>query len=150
MPTYALLGATGATGSAILRYLISEPQPDLKLNIFVRSRSKLSKAFPSLNEQNQVKINITEGCMRDNKALQRCIKGTDVIFMCVATNDSKPGQRVVQDAAEAIVNALKALRSSEGDTYRTPVILQNRSASLNEALIAGQPWIMHSFLMFVL
>ena len=51
MPTYTLLGATGSTGSAILRCLLSQPPRDLTLKVLVRTKSKLLTLFPGL-EQN--------------------------------------------------------------------------------------------------
>lgn len=48
MPTYAILGGTGATGSALINLLGREP--DTKLHVYARSSPKLLKAHPMLSE----------------------------------------------------------------------------------------------------
>ena len=131
MPIYALLGATGATGSAILRCLLSQTPTSLKLNIFVRSKGKLLRSFPQLQALPAFSINIIEAPITDRAALQQCLKDTDVIFMCIATNNSKPGTSISYDTASAIIESLSALRQNHNSTYKTPTIFQLRSASLN-------------------
>lgn len=137
MPTYALLGATGATGSAILRYLRSETPSELKLNIFVRSKSKLLASFPQLQTASPFPISIFEGPITDKTALKSCLENADVIFMCIATNDSAPGTSIALDTASAVVESLESLRQSQISTYKTPSILQLRSTSLNKNINGG-------------
>lgn len=132
MPTYSLLGATGATGSAILRSLLSEAPPDLRLNLFVRSKKKLLEAFPQLESSLKFSMSIIEGPISDQVALQECLKGTNVIFMCIATNHSVPGVSVALDIAGAVVDALESLRNEDGLAFKPPTILQLRSTSLND------------------
>lgn len=45
MPIYAILGATGGTGSAIPGCLLYSQIPELRINILARSKSKLFQAF---------------------------------------------------------------------------------------------------------
>lgn len=45
MPTYAVLGATGSTGQAILNILLQSPKNTV--NAYVRSKAKLLKLSPS-------------------------------------------------------------------------------------------------------
>lgn len=131
MPTYALLGATGATGSAVLRCLLSDKPSELKLNVFVRSKSKLLASFPQLQTTSPFPIDIFEGSITDKSALKSCLEDADVVFMCIATNDSAPGMSIALDTARAIVASLEVLREDQASTYKTPTILQNRSSSLN-------------------
>ncbi len=105
MPTYALLGATGSTGSAILRCLLSQPPKHLTLNIFVRSRSKLRKAFPDLESTTAFKANIIEGIPSDTTATQECLKDVNVVMACIGSNYSTPGISLIYDTATAIIDA---------------------------------------------
>ncbi|KAI9747616.1 MAG: hypothetical protein M4579_007429 [Chaenotheca gracillima] len=137
MPTYALLGATGATGSAILRCLLAEPPSQLKLNILVRSKSKLLSSFPELQKSSPFPIDVFEGPITDKTTLQSCLQDVDVIFMCIATNFSAPDTSIALDSAIAVVESLESLRQTQGSTYKTPMILQLRSVSLNKNINGG-------------
>lgn len=150
MPIYALLGATGSTGSAIVRKLLASPPDDLTLNIYVRSRSKLLTLLPTLQDQSSFKVNITEAPLTDSAAMQTCLCGADVIFSCVASNVSAPDSHPSEDAARAITEALSALRSASPDKYATPTVLVLSSASLNKRMSAKYPYLMKSLLMFAL
>lgn len=150
MPTYALLGATGGTGSAILRCLLEEPPQNLTLNVFIRNKAKLIKAFPDLESTTAFTLNIIEGLPTESTSLQRSLKGADVVFMCIATNESKPGMSIAYDTASLVVAALQDLRKEVGASYTTPTILQLRTASLNETFVAHYPWLQHKFIFFCL
>ncbi|RJE16607.1 hypothetical protein PHISCL_11056, partial [Aspergillus sclerotialis] len=70
MPTYALLGATGATGSSVLRHLLQTQLADLDIDVLVRSKSKLLQAFPCLESTaGNPHVNIVQGNCTDDKAL---------------------------------------------------------------------------------
>lgn len=150
MSTYALVGATGSTGSAILRHLLRSPLPDVQINILVRSQSKLLGLFPTLLEQTKIKIELTEAPLSDSAAVQRCLSGANVIFSTVASNISVPGPTPGEDAAKAITGALSALRQSKGENYNPPTVLILSSASLNPHFYNQMPSFMHDFLMFAL
>jgi putative NADH-flavin reductase len=150
MPTHALLGATGATGSAVLRCYLASPPKDLTLNIFIRSRSKLLKAFPALESTTSITITITEAPLTDTQALQTCLRGAEIIHMCIATNDAKPGNRVSQDGAQAIASALSQLRIQQPSNYTKPTILIIRAAPLNPDLERHMPALVKRWLWFVL
>lgn len=131
MPSYALLGATGATGSAVLRCLLEEPPKELKLNILVRSKAKLQKLFPRLEETASIDVCVHEGDCTDSNVLKKCLAGMDVIFLCIGSNESKPGMSLMHDTAAATIDALKNVRNSSGDAYRTPTVLFLRAGTLN-------------------
>jgi hypothetical protein len=150
MPTHALLGATGATGSAVLRCYLDNPPNDLTLNIFIRSKAKLLKAFPDLESTPSIHITITEAPLTDGKVLQTCLRGSEVIHMCIATNDAKPGNSVSQDGAQAIIAALTELRVGKHSSYIKPIILIIRAAPLNPDLERHMPGLVKKWLWFVL
>lgn len=140
MPTYALLGATGSTGSAILRCLLSKPPQDLTLNVFVRNKAKLLKAFPYLDSATTpFKVVVFEGTPSDTAAMQACLKDVDVAFAVIATNVSTRGLSICYDTATSIIAALKVHKQSPG--YKVPTVIQLRSASVNKVLKAAMPWV---------
>jgi len=141
MTTYALLGATGSTGSAILRRLLSQTPANLTLNIFVRSRPKLINAFPELEGKTSfTAVNVFEGTPDDSAVLQACLQHADVIMACIASNYSSPSITLCQDTAAAIISFLGDRQKTQGTEYRSPTVLQIRSASLNPTLCADMPW----------
>ncbi|MCJ1406912.1 hypothetical protein MMC19_000982 [Ptychographa xylographoides] len=150
MATYALLGATGSTGSAILRCLLDEPPPRLKLKIFIRSKSKLLKAFPDIEGKTPFSIDIIEGTPDDNAALQQCLQGANVVFMCIATNQCSRGLSICYDTTSSIIGALKGLRKKQASSYVAPTILQLRSVNSNPTLASKESVIAHSVLRYCL
>ena len=150
MPTHALLGATGATGSAVLRCYLDAPPKNLNLNIFIRSKSKLLKAFPDLESTSSIHVNITEAPLTDTKALQNCLRGSEIIHMCIATNDAKPGNSVSQDGAKAITDALAALIAEQQTSSIKPTVIIIRAAPLNPDLEHHMPRLVSRWLWFVL
>ena len=142
MPTYALLGATGSTGYAILRSLIAHPPAQLTLNIFVRSRSKLLTAFPALESSSTgFKVQIFEAQAGDPAATRACLADVDVVMACIGTNYSTAGMTISYDTAASIVDALKLHRKAKGAAHKAPTVLQLRTISLNPIFKAGVPWI---------
>lgn len=150
MPTYALLGATGSTGSAVLRCLLSEPPQGVKLNILVRSKSKLLKAFPKLDKTGAPGTRIIESTSTNAVALEACLDDADVVFMCVGSNESNSGTTLSFDTAGAIINTLKNLRKLRGNEYKIPTIVQLRTASLNPALARQAPRLVRRVVSFCL
>ncbi|KAJ9660412.1 hypothetical protein H2198_002530 [Neophaeococcomyces mojaviensis] len=148
MPTYALLGATGSIGSAILRCILSQPSEHLTLNIFVRSKSKLRKKFPDLESTITFKTNIIEGISSDTAAMQECLNDADVVMACIGSNYSTPGMSLIYDTTTAIINALEVHQMSLGSAYKPPTIIQLRSASLNPVFRACLPWLARNIASF--
>ena len=148
MPTYALLGATGSTGSAILRCLLSQPPENLTLHAFVRSKSKLLAAFPDLENTAAFKVNIIEGTPNDGEAIEVCLKDVDVVMACIASNYSSPGMSLIYDTTTAVTDALKVHQKMGGPTYKPPTIIQLRSTSLNPILSATEPWLARNMAWF--
>lgn len=141
MTTYALLGATGATGSAIIRCLLAEPPQGLDLKVLVRSRQKLFTKFPNLDGKAPFTTQIIEGTANNTHAIRQCIEGADVIFNCIGTNDVAPGQTIVQDSAHSIIQALKELKKENTKKNKTPVVLLLRTTGLNDHLSRNKSWL---------
>ena len=158
MTTYALLGATGATGSSVLRCLIADPPPDLhRLNILVRSKDKLLQAFPHIlsSHTSKLQIHIFEGNSTSATDLIPCLTNPSTIFMCIGQNGSFPGTVLLTSTVTATITALTQLRKQQDSeektpSYRPPTILHLRSASLNPPLAAQAPLLVHKTVLFCL
>ncbi|KAI4123247.1 MAG: hypothetical protein LQ338_005359 [Usnochroma carphineum] len=138
MPTYAVLGATGATGSNILKLLIKNPQNTI--NVYARSRSKLLAQAPDIASNKSVKI--FTGDLTDTALIASCLKNTDAIFSTVASNDNMPGTHIAQDTAQSIVVALMEIRMTEPKA-KIPTIVWLSSASVNPHFYNQGPAFVH-------
>lgn len=150
MPIHAILGATGGTGSAILRYFLSSQIPDLRINILVRSKSKLLQAFPQLESASSATITIFEAPISDKSALQACLKGASTIYSCVATNHASRKVDITFTTADRLIAALGQLRQDEGSEYRAPAVVLIRSLSLNSDVKINVPGFMKSFFIWAI
>ncbi|OGM47485.1 sterigmatocystin biosynthesis protein stcO [Aspergillus bombycis] len=150
MATYALLGATGATGSSILRHLLRTSPNSLRIQILVRSKAKLLRAFPDLETTRNPQVHVIQGTSTDSEALCECLRNASIAFMCVAQNGSPIGTTLCQDTGRAIISALQRQQQVEGANYQPCTIVQLRSASLNPALAAQVPAFVHRIVSFCL
>lgn len=137
MLTYAILGATGATGGSILSQLLDCPSTDaVALHIYARSQEKLLRQFPSLLSHPNVQI--FEGNINDNSVMSACIARTDIVFSCIAQNDSVPGMSIAQEASQEIIRILKQAKADHPG-LRTPHVIMLSAAPVNPALAAKMP-----------
>ncbi|ORY10136.1 hypothetical protein BCR34DRAFT_655451 [Clohesyomyces aquaticus] len=152
MAVHALLGATGNLGSAILRCLLSSHGqiPDLRINILVRSKSKLLQAFPQLESTSSATITIFEGSISDEDTLKACINGASTIYVCVATNYASRNVDIAVTTAARLVAALGQLRNDRESEYSTPVVLFNRSMALNSDVQLPVPGFIKRFTVFAI
>lgn len=107
MPTYAILGATGQTGTQIVKYLLPTTN---HLNIYVRSQAKLISQFPEIDNAENVTLFVGE--LHNTTILNECIANADVILSTVAQNRNEPGCSIAQRSAFAIIQALESKRSA--------------------------------------
>ncbi|MCJ1367192.1 hypothetical protein MMC16_006324 [Acarospora aff. strigata] len=141
MPAYAILGATGSTGQALLDNLLKAPE--YTVNAYVRSKSKLERLRPGISKTD--KVNIFEGDLHDIPLITRCIADVSAVFAVVASNENIPNITVAQDTAHVIVAALCNLRT-QNPAARIPKIVFLSSATLNPHFCRHQPAIAHSVL----
>jgi hypothetical protein len=124
MPTYAILGATGQTGSEIVTLLLPTTN---HLNIYVRSKAKLISQFPEIDSAQNVTLFVGE--LHNTTVLNECIADADVILSTVAQNRNEPGCSIAQRSAFAIIQALEQKRSS--GTCPTVVFLASGAIDTN-------------------
>ncbi|KAL8866793.1 MAG: hypothetical protein Q9198_008755 [Flavoplaca austrocitrina] len=142
MPTYAILGATGETGGALLELLLKDPTNHI--NAYVRSKSKLLKQRPNLAENENVKI--FEGSIADIPLMTSTLSPQfDAAFCVLATNENIPGIRIAQDTATSVIAALCHLRN-EDVHFKPPKLLFLRSASLNSTMLGKLPAVAKPFI----
>lgn len=107
MPTYAVLGATGATGQALLHLLLQSPKN--VVNAYARSKSKLLKLLPQYTDSTNLEL--FEGSITDVDLLADCLSDVSAVFSVIGANENLPGLHVAQDAAHSIVAACCHLRA---------------------------------------
>ena len=124
MSIYAILGATGQVGGSVLQVLSKEPSRQIRC--FVRSKSKLESQCPEICAS--PKVEIFEGGITDHDTLTKCLCGTRAVFLTVAAFASKPGTRIAQDQAEAVVSALEILRKEGDGGLKLPTLIMLSSS----------------------
>lgn len=111
MPTYAILGVTGAAGSSVLRHLLTRtPTSTTRLHLFVRSSKKLLHQNPGLATHPYVSI--FEATLDQKTVVAQAIRGADYIFACTGDNESPPQLSVSLDTANAVGYALQTAPDS--------------------------------------
>jgi uncharacterized protein YbjT (DUF2867 family) len=134
-PRIAFLGATGGTGSATLRSLLSRDGDDIHLRMLVRSKPKLCSLFPQLESSSTAEI--LEGQLNNVDLMMDCLRGANVVVCTVGENQNIPGLQVLQDVARSIVAALKALKKEDG--WVKPRLIFLSSATWNPRFAAATP-----------
>ena len=142
MPTYAVLGASGFTGSSILTLLLKDPEN--QINVYVRSKSKLLSLFPSIEENKSVRI--FDGRLHDIPLMASCISpDVNTVFCVLGLNENIPGIRIAQDGAQAIVAAL-CYPNPKGRAKNSPRIIFLSSASVNPRIAVNEPPLILGFI----
>lgn len=142
MPSYAILGATGATGHRILEHLMTSPEN--RINVYVRSKPKLEGMFPGITSEPNV--HIFEGDMKDVSLISRCVAAVSAVFSTIAITENAPKTSIAEDTARMVVAALRKIRDEDAQA-RLPRVLVLSSCTINEHLVRRMPrpahWITH-------
>lgn len=141
MATYAVLGATGNCGTALIESLLRS-SPEARIHAFCRNKSKLLRLLPDL-ETEPSKVDIFEGGIHDDDLLRSCIRGCHAVFLAISTNDNVPGCRMAQDTAAAVLRALDIDIDSKDETKLEPRAMPKlvllSSATLDDQLSCNTP-----------
>ena len=81
MASYAVLGATGSTGSSLIRILLQSQ--DAQVRAYCRSKQKLNKLLPEIVEDKNLQV--FEGSLENVELMTECIRGTRAVFLAVGT-----------------------------------------------------------------
>lgn len=131
----AIFGATGGTGSATLRSLLSKDAKPFHLRLFVRSKAKLYRLFPELEKSANVEV--WEGQLDEVAAITECLRGADIVICTLGENQNIPGLSVLQTGSKSIVSALDFL--SQEESFTKPRLLLLSSTTLERRFAAHQP-----------
>ena len=142
MPSYAVLGATGNTGRALLQVLLQSP--DSYIHAYCRSKSKLLRLCPATADNKQVRA--FEGSLEDVSLIADCIGGTRAVFLAVAIIDNMPGCTIARDTARVVIAALEKLKSESGPRVKPPKLIVLSSASLEDSFCGDVPAFVHTVL----
>lgn len=145
MATYAVLGATGNCGTALIQNLLSTPPPT-KIRAYCRNKAKLLRLIPEAAQASIDQMEIFEGSIHDIALLASCIRDCRAVFLVVSTNDNVPGLRVGQDTAISIIRALEQLRSKDS-TQRVPKLVLLSSATIDDQLSRNTPALLRHVLL---
>ncbi|AEO66250.1 uncharacterized protein THITE_2077799 [Thermothielavioides terrestris NRRL 8126] len=142
MATYAILGATGSCGSALVDTLLRVP--DARIHAYCRDGAKLARIFPGISSHPRVKI--FEGSISDAALLTNCVRGCRAVFLTVSTNVNVPGCTMAQTTAATVLAALETLRTERDGSKQAaalPRLVLLSSASLDEKLSRNDPRLLH-------
>jgi nucleoside-diphosphate-sugar epimerase len=145
---YAVLGATGNCGTALIQNLLTTPTSSI--HAFCRNKEKLLRLLPEVASSKQV--DIFQGSIHDVPFLTECLRGCHAIFLCISTNDNIPGCRMATDTALSVIAALQVLRAekeknSETGSYDAPKLVLLSSASLDPQLHLNTLPLVHQLLL---
>ncbi|KAK3315161.1 hypothetical protein B0H66DRAFT_564664 [Apodospora peruviana] len=144
MATYAVLGATGSCGSALVDMLLRVP--DARIHAYCRDRAKLARLFPGILTDKRV--DVFEGRVDDVSLLAACVRGCRAVFLAISTNVNVPGCTMAQTAAATVLAALRRPDEGEAASHRlVPRLVLLSSASLDDRLSRNDPRPLHWILM---
>ncbi|RMJ28750.1 hypothetical protein PHISP_00395 [Aspergillus sp. HF37] len=138
MPCYAVLGATGNTGRALVQVLLD--RADAYIHAYCRSQEKLLRHCPATADPQRVSV--FEGRLDNGDLIDQCLRRTDAVFLVVAVVDNMPGCTVSMDTAQAVVASLQRLKSAS-PAVRLPQLVMLSSASLEESFCGDVPAAVH-------
>jgi NAD(P)H-binding len=136
MSTYAILGATGNCGTALIDNLLRNPTAHVRA--YCRNKNKLINAVPQLVDNKRVEI--FEGNIHDVNLLAQCIKDTKAVFHVVGSNDNIPNYNIGLDTAQSIIGAMEKLRAECPWGLQLPKIVLLSSATIDDHLSRKMPW----------
>ncbi len=137
--SYAILGATGSTGGALLNVLLQ--RSNIQIHVYCRSKQKLSKQFPGIEDNKGVKI--FAGRLDDTELLTGCLSGTRAAFHAVAVNHNRPGCSVSMETSKLLITAMKELKA-KGE--RLPKLIVLSSSSTEHRFVEQVPKIFEAIL----
>lgn len=128
---YAILGATGNTGSQLLYKLAR--QEGAEVAAYARSQEKLDRLWPSTPSAN---LRAHVGPLSTD-IIAECITDAQVVFLVLSTNRPQPTVTVTTDAATVLIEALQRRRAQHGSDLPLTVLLS--SASLHSEFSKSSP-----------
>lgn len=131
---YAVLGATGNCGLALMRLLLA--RDGVKINAYCRDRTKLYRLVPEILDNKRVEV--FEGSIGDEELLANCMRNCCAAFLVASTNDNLPGCHISQDLVHSIIKAFKKLKESRNDPEPGSAIVLPKLCLLSSSTLDRQ------------
>ncbi|RAL12381.1 oxidoreductase tpcG [Aspergillus homomorphus CBS 101889] len=133
---YAVLGATGNCGTALIQTLLGTSSTN-QVHAYCRNKPKLQQQLPELVAD--PRVTIFEGSIHEVALMTACIRGCHAVFLAVSTNDNVPQCRMGTEAATTVLQALRILHTEQA---ALPKLVLLSSATLDDQLSQNTaPWV---------
>ncbi|KAL6702823.1 hypothetical protein ACN47E_000909 [Coniothyrium glycines] len=136
MTAYAILGATGNCGTALLELLLQTT--DAHIRAYCRNRDKLFRLVPAA--ANNPRVEVYTGSILDADLLGKAMHDCKAVFLTATTNDNVPGCHISQDLAHTVIAALQR-RKSLSPPPPMPRLVLLSSATIDPWISRKNPWV---------
>lgn len=135
--TTFVLGATGATGSLLVKQLLDR---DIRVKVIVRSPDKLSEEIRNHTNLSVIHASVLD---LDDNALAQHVNGCDAVASCLGHNMSFQGlyghpRKLVTDATSRLCNAIKANNPDQPVKFVLMNTAGNSNRNLSEQISFAQ------------
>ncbi|EMD62930.1 hypothetical protein GGP41_004977 [Bipolaris sorokiniana] len=137
MVAYAVLGATGNCGTALLELLIKNT--NAKVKAYCRNKDKLFRLVPEA--ANNPRVEVYTGSILDADLLGKAMYGCKAVFLTATTNDNVPGCHISQDLAHTVIKGLEKIKSEGSQATPMPRLVLLSSATIDPWISRKNPWV---------
>lgn len=137
MTSFAILGATGNCGTAILELLLQTT--DARIKAYCRNKDKLFRLVPAAADNSRVEV--FTGSILDADLLGKAMYGCKAVFLTATTNDNVPGCHISQDLAQTVIKALQNWKTENKQHPPMPKLVLLSSATIDPWISRKNPWV---------
>lgn len=137
MTTYAVLGATGNCGQALMQLLLQTE--GAKIKAYCRNQDKLFRLVPEA--KGHPRVEVFTGSIVDVDLLAKAMHGATSVFLTATTNDNIPGCHISQDLAHTVIKSLEQIKTSSPSPPPVPKLILLSSATLDPWISRKQPFV---------
>ncbi|KAF2847109.1 StcQ-like protein [Plenodomus tracheiphilus IPT5] len=137
MVSFAILGATGNCGTAILELLLQTT--DASIKAYCRNKDKLFRLVPAA--ANNPRVEVFAGSILDADLLGKAMYGCRAVFLTASTNDNIPGCHISQDLAHTVIKALQSWKFENEAHLSIPKLVLLSSATIDPWISRKNPWV---------
>lgn len=169
MGVYAVLGATGNCGKALIQNLLQPASTPTSTNntadgtgniihAYCRNKAKLYRVLPEVIDNKHVQI--YDGSIHNVQLFADCLRGVQTAFLVVNTNNNVPGCTLAQDTAHIVVEALQRLKdehdliannnnnnNNSNTPFKPPKLVLLSSASIDPHISRDMHWWLRPIIM---
>lgn len=137
MTSFAILGATGNCGTALLNLLLTTT--DVKIKAYCRNKDKLFRLVPAAADN--ARVEVFAGSILDADLLGKAMYGCEAVFLTATTNDNVPGCHISQDLAHTVIKALEGWKVDSKKDVAMPRLVLLSSATIDPWISRKNPWV---------